>query len=89
MDSKGLYLNRWTPDFYPEMDVPSAVSVWVRISHLPLHCWGNDSVKAIGSAVGNYIDRCKPKDSMHACASICAEVDLGKGLLEAIKFKVD
>ena len=89
MDSRGLYLNRWTPDFDPEMDVPSAVPVWVRLPHLLLHCWGDESVKAIGNAVDKYIDKCKPKDNMHACARICVEVDLGKGLPEAIKIKVD
>jgi len=89
MDSRGLYLNRWTPDFDPEMDVPSVVSVWVRLLHPPLHCWGDDSVKAIGNAVDKYIDRCEPKDNMHACARICVEVDLEKGLPEAIRIKVD
>ena len=54
-----------------------------------LHCWGDESVKAIGNVVGKYIDRCEPKDNMHACARICVEVDLGKGLPEAIKIKVD
>ena len=38
MDTRGLYLNRWTPDFDPEMDIPNAVPVWVRLPHLPLHC---------------------------------------------------
>ena len=89
MDSGGLYLNKWTPDFDPELDVPSAVPVWVRLLHLPLHCWGDDSVRAIGNAVGKYIDRSEPKDNMQACARICVEVDLGKGLPEAIKLKVD
>jgi len=89
MDSRGLYLNRWTPDFDPEMDVPNAVPVWVRLPHLPLHCWGDESVKAIGNAVGKFIDRSEPKENMHACARICVEVDLGKGLPEAIKLKVD
>ena len=37
MDTMGLYLNRWTLDFDPEMDVPKVVSVWVRFPHLPLH----------------------------------------------------
>lgn len=37
MDSIGLYLNRWMPDFDPKMDVPSTVPVWVRLPHLPLH----------------------------------------------------
>jgi len=27
MDSRGLYLNKWTPNFDPELDVPSAVPV--------------------------------------------------------------
>lgn len=89
MDTRGLYLNRWTPDFDPEMDIPSAVPVWVRLPHLPLHCWGDESVKAIGNAVGKYIDRSEPRENMHACARICVEVDLGKGLPEAINLKVD
>eukprot|EP00253_Pinus_taeda_P010744 PITA_10744 len=89
MDSRGLYLNKWTPDFDPELDIPNAVPVWVRLPHLPLHCWGDESVKAIGNAVGKYIDRSEPKDNMQACARICVEVDLGKGLPEAIKLKVD
>jgi len=78
MDSRGLYLKRWTPDFDPEMDIPNAVPVWVCLPHLPLHCWGDESVKAIGNAVGKYIDRSEPRENMH-----------GKGLPEAIKIKVD
>ena len=89
MDMRGLYLNQWTPDFDPKMDVPSAVPVWVRLPHLPLHCWGDESVKEIGNVVGKYIDRCEPKENMHVCARICVKVDLGKGLLEVIKIKVD
>jgi len=46
-------------------------------------------VKAIGNAVGKFIDRSEPRENMHACARICVEVDLGKGLPEAIKIKVD
>jgi len=38
MDSRGLYLNRWSPDFDPEMDIPNAVMVWVRLPNLLLHC---------------------------------------------------
>ena len=33
-----FYLNKWTPDFDPTQDVPSAVPVWVRLPHLPLYC---------------------------------------------------
>jgi len=89
MDSRGLYLNRWSLDFDLDMDIANAVPIWVRLPHLPLHCWGDESVKAIRNAVGKYIDRCEPKDNMHACARICVEVDLGRGLPEAIKLRVD
>ena len=68
MDTRGLYLNRWTLDFDPELDVRSAVPVWVRLPHLPLHWWSDDSVRAIGNGVGKYIDRSEPKGNMQACA---------------------
>ena len=38
MDSRGIYLNIWTPKFDPELDVPNVVPVWVRLPHLILHC---------------------------------------------------
>lgn len=78
MDSRGLYLNRWTPNFDPEMDVPNIALMRVRLPYLALHYSGDELVKAIGNTVGKYIDRCEPKDKMHACARICVEVDLGK-----------
>ena len=89
MDSRGLYLNKWTPEYDPKLDVSNDVPVWVRLPHLPLHCWGDDSVRAIGNAIDTFIDRSEPKENMLACARICVEVDLGKGLLESIKIKVD
>lgn len=46
-------------------------------------------MQAIGNAIGKYIDRSEPRDNMQACSRICVEVDLGKGLPEAIKIKVD
>ena len=89
MDSRGLYLNKWTPNFDPELDVPSVVPVWVRLPHLPLHCWGDELILAIRNVVGNFIDRSEPKDNMQACDRICVEVDLDKCLPEVIKLKVD
>ena len=48
MDSRGVYLNIWTPEFNLELDVPNDVKVWVRLPHLPLHLHGDEYVKAIG-----------------------------------------
>ena len=87
MGPQGLYLNRWTPNFDPEADIPKAVPVWVKLPNLPMHCWNPKSLQAIGNALGNYIDMASPKDQ-YACARICVEVDLEAGLPEAIKLTV-
>ena len=62
MDPQGLYLNKWTLDFNPSQDIPSAVPVWVRLSHLPLHCWSSESLEIIGNKLVKYIDRAVRKD---------------------------
>eukprot|EP00253_Pinus_taeda_P024339 PITA_24339 len=54
---QGLYLNKWTPDFNPSQDVPSVAPVWVRLPHLPLHCWNQNSFQIIKNALGKYIDQ--------------------------------
>jgi hypothetical protein len=87
MGPQGLYLNKWTLDFDPEEDIPSAVPVWVRLPNLPIHCWNWDSLKHIGDALGKFIDRENNKDQ-YDYARICVEVDLEVGLLEAIKINV-
>jgi len=84
MGPQGLYLNQWTPDFDSTLDVPSTVSVWVRMPHLPLHCWKTKSLETIGNKLGKYIDRAERRDQ-YSCARIGVEVDLEEGLPEAIK----
>jgi hypothetical protein len=87
MGPQGLYLNKWSPDFDPTQDVPSAVPVWVCLPHLPLHCWNPKSLESIGNTLGKYIDRAERKDQ-YSCARICVEVDLEVGLPEAIQLTV-
>ena len=87
MGPQGLYLNKWTPYFDPTQDVTSVVPIWVRLPHLPLHCWDSDSLEAIRNTLGKYIDRAERKDQ-YSCARICVYVDLEIGLLEAIKLNV-
>ena len=84
MGPQGLYLNKWTLDFDPTQDVPSAVPVWVRLPHRPLHCWNSESLEAIGNKLGIYIGRVERKEQ-YSCARICVEVDLEIGLPEAIR----
>eukprot|EP00253_Pinus_taeda_P028376 PITA_28376 len=87
MGSQGLYLNKWSPDFDPTQDVPTAVPVWVRLPHLPLHCWNQKSLQIIGNSLGKYIDQATKKYK-YSCAQICVEVDMEEGLPEAIKLTV-
>jgi hypothetical protein len=87
MGPQGLYLNRWTPDFDPALDVPKAIPVWVRLPNLSIHCWSTSSMQAIGNGLGKYIDKANPKEQ-YSCARICVEVDLEVGLPEAIKLTV-
>jgi hypothetical protein len=34
MGGKGMYLNKWTPEFTPENDVSLTIPVWVRLPHI-------------------------------------------------------
>jgi hypothetical protein len=79
-----MYLNQWSLNFSPENYVPSIVHVSVRLPHIPLHCWSNDSLCCIGNTLGCYIDRAEPKENIFSCARICVEVDLEKGLPKAM-----
>ena len=87
MGPQGLYLKKWNPNFDLNQDVPSVVLVWVRLPHLPLHCYSTKSLAAIGNTLGKYIDKAERRDQ-YTCARICVEVDLQVGLPEAIKFTV-
>ena len=70
-------------------DVPLAVPVWVRLPHLPLHCWNDETLQAIGNSLGNYIDKAEPKCHFLSYTRICVEVDLEKGLPQAINLYLD
>ena len=62
MGPQGLYLNKWNTDFELNQDVPYVVPVWVRLPHLPLHCWISKSLEAIGNTLGKYIDRAERRE---------------------------
>eukprot|EP00253_Pinus_taeda_P008795 PITA_08795 len=87
MGNQGLFLNKWTPDFDPSIDVPKEVPVWVRLPNLPLHCWSFQSLQKIGNGLGRFIDKADNK-GQYTCARICVEVDLEVGLPEATKLTV-
>jgi hypothetical protein len=87
MGSRGLFLAPWTLDFNPEAEI-TAAPVWVRLPHLPLHLWGTRSLEDIGNKLGRFLDRAESKGDQFTCARICVEVNLEKGLPEAIKLSL-
>ena len=87
MGTQGLYLNKWTPDFDPAIDLPKEVLVWVRLPNLPMHCWDFDTLKRIGNRIGHFIDKADNK-GQYSCTRICVEVDLEAGLPEVVKLTV-
>ena len=80
MGPRGLYANQWNLSFDIEKDVPSAVSIWVRLPHLSLHCCNDEMLQAIGISLGNYIEKEEPKGTLFSYARIYVEVDMEKGL---------
>jgi hypothetical protein len=89
MGTRGMYLNKWTPNFILENDIPSTMPVWVRLPFLPLHCWNDERIKNIGNALGRFINWDEPRDGLQTCARICIEVDLEKRFLEEIQLVLD
>ena len=87
MGPQGIYFNKWTPDFDPTQDISSAVPVWVRLPHLPLHYWSLESLEIIGNKLGKFTDRAKRKDRF-SYVRICVEFDLEIGLPEAIQLTI-
>lgn len=88
MGPQGLYLNRWSLDFDPNLDIPSVVPVWVKLPHLPFHLWNHDAYKAIRNALGKYMDAVEPKSNF-SYTHMCVEVDLEECLPFEIKLNLN
>lgn len=86
LGARGIYLNKWTPDFIPENNVLSTVPMWVQLqlvtSSPSLLEWWCPSLH--GNSIGCHIDWAEPKENVFSCARICVEVDLEKGIPEAV-----
>jgi len=87
MGARGMFLAPWTLDFNPGAEI-TATPVWVRLPHLPLHLWGKRSLEDIRNKLGHFLDSVEPKGDQFTCARICVEVNLEKGLPEAIKLSL-
>ena len=82
-----MYLNKWTLDFDPSVDVPKEVPVWVHPPNLPIHFWSYNSLQKIGNGLGHFTDKADNK-GQYTYARICVEVNLEVGLLEVVKLTI-
>jgi hypothetical protein len=89
LGARGLYLNKWSLDFNPENDIPSAVPMWFKLPHFPLHCWRDVSLRCIINTLGKYIDIAEPRENIFSCTRIYVEVELKKGLLKVVMISLD
>jgi hypothetical protein len=64
MGSMGMYLNKWTPYFIHENDIPLVVHFWVHIPFLSLHCWNDETMRSKGNTLGRFIDRSEPREGI-------------------------
>ena len=58
---RGLYLNKWTLNFYHDVVIPSMVPLWVCLPKLPLPCWDDQCLVSIGNSMGRYLDKLPPE----------------------------
>jgi hypothetical protein len=76
----GLPMQLWTPAFDPSMDCIPSTPVWVRLSYLPLHLWGDESLHSIGNGLGKFLCRSPDsKPSRSTFTRIYVEMDFHKG----------
>lgn len=85
--SKALFLSHQTLDFDLGMKIYIAPG-WVRLLHLPIFLWDETTSKDISDMLTHYIDKVEPKGSIYSCTRIYVEIDLNKGLLEAIQLNM-
>ena len=76
----GLSMQPWFPSFDPSTDSLSSALIWVRLPYLPLHFWGDESLRAIGNGLGRFLcSSPEYKPSFSTYAQICVEMDFSKG----------
>ena len=78
MGPRGMFLNKSSLGFDPNLDVPSVVPMWVNLLHLPTHFWNQDAFLEIGNSLVKYLDFLNSKENF-SFARIRIDVDLEAG----------
>lgn len=84
-----MIVKKWTPNFDFKEEIVRVIPVWVRLPSLPLHCWGEDSLSRIVSAVGVPIiaDECTTTQAKVSYARVLVEIDVTQDFVTDIRVK--
>ncbi|KAK3198505.1 hypothetical protein Dsin_021920 [Dipteronia sinensis] len=81
-----LVAQRWKPNFVPGEDSIQSMSIWVRLSKLPMEWMDSDLLWNIGGMLGKMckVDLITKTQACDRFARICVEIDISKPLLGAL-----
>jgi len=85
-NSAGLFLREWTDRFDLDKEDLSWAPVWIRLYSLPWEYWEEESLKAIGSALGDFVKIAEDTKTQRytSYARICIYVDLKQPLPDTV-----
>eukprot|EP00253_Pinus_taeda_P033046 PITA_33046 len=89
-NSAGLFLREWVARFNPDKEDLSYAPVWIRLYSLPWEYWGEDSLKSIGSALGDFVKVAEETNAVRhttyaSYARICVYMDLKQPLPDTMR----
>ncbi|CAO2827739.1 unnamed protein product [Amaranthus hypochondriacus] len=84
-----MVVKKWNRNFDFKEEIMRIIPVWVRLPNLPLHCWGEDTLSRIVSAIGVpvYADECTTKQLKVSYARVLVAVDITQDFIKEIKVR--
>ncbi|KAL6194500.1 hypothetical protein ACLB2K_035584 [Fragaria x ananassa] len=73
-----FHIRRWAPSFDPKEAEIETLSLWVRLTNLPMHFWSEEAILPVVKVLGRFIkldDRTKNTEN-YIFARTCMEIDL-------------
>lgn len=89
-NSAGLFLREWVARFNPDKEDLSYAPVWIRLYSLPWEYWEEESLKSIGSVLGDFVKVAEETKTVRytsyaSYARICVYMDLKQPLPDTVR----
>ena len=80
-----IVVKKWNANF----DFKAEILRWIRLPNLPLHCWGEETLSRIVSALGVPViaDECTARQLKVSYARVLVEVNITKEFVKDIKVR--